>query len=572
MSKRVQVGCLFVLIVFLSFSSPVSAWEFQMEGQVNWYSVRFSQLGHNGFFGPYNIDRGAGTTTGNLNFWEGEGILDKDLASSADAGWSALWVKLWPTIKINEAIRVQAQYRIGMYGDPTGDNDYWTQGALGAETAISEGKWTLFWVTAQTPWGAIGVGKRRWLFGTGLQYDGSDNASTESITLVAPYGPLKIGFGFHPWRFAGSSPQPSTPPQPPAPGVFGTPISPGFQDPYDLGGFQHFNRSDFSGDFSRDLLGFVTYSAGNLQAGALGVYGSFFIGPEALLGPNQFGSQGTEICHGSFFTKYTGGRFFLNAEAAWLYYADRFRGQRAQLLGTDARDIEQWRFMTEFGVLTGPAKMSLLYAWQPGPDRRNGTLIGKQPAAFIWHPTYDRFLSNFSVFRPYAYMFSYVYGSGLGAYNLTVDGYVRDASALAARLDYAVAANLNLFGTAFWAERTSHGYPWGFIGPNDAAFNAVPVNGNVGPRNFRGAAGSPNIPDRSLGYEFDAGFEWKLLEGWSLSGTFCYWQPGKWFSYACIDRSVPSWNIQTSANSFGTRPGKLIDPVVGCEISMAYRF
>jgi len=502
----------------------------------------------------------------------GEGIVDKDLASSADAGWSALWVKFWPTLKINEAIRVRAQYRLGMYGDPTGDNDYWTQGALGAETVVSEGKWTLFWVNTQTPWGTLAVGKRRWIFGTGLQYDGSDNASTESITLVAPYGPFAIGFGLYPWRFAGSSPQPSTSPTPPTPGVPGTPAPPGYQDPYDLGGFQHFNRSDFSGDFSRDLLGFVTYSDGSLQAGALGVYGSFHIGPEAILGANPSSAQSTEIFHGCFFTKYNNGRLFFNAEAAWLYYSDRFRGQRALQLGTNARDIEQWRFMTEFGVLAGPAKMTLLYAWQPGPDRRQGILIGKQPAAFIWHPTYDRFLSNFSVFRPYAYLFSYFFGSGLGAYNLTVDGYIRDASVLAARLDYAVASNLNLFCTGFWGERTSHGYPWGFIGPNDAAFNGVPVNGNVGLRNFSGAAGSPNIPDRSLGYEFDAGFEWQLLEGWSLSGTFCYWQAGKWFTYAFIDRSVPSWNIQTQGNFFGTRPGKAIDPVVGCEISMAWRF
>ncbi|MEW6350654.1 MAG: hypothetical protein AB1646_16455 [Thermodesulfobacteriota bacterium] len=564
MGKRVQLGCLFIFLVFPIFVPAASAWEFQMEGQVNWYSVRFSQLGHSGFFGPYGVDKGAGTTTANLNFWEGEGILDKDFASSADAGWSAMWVKFWPTLKINEAIRVQAQYRIGMYGDPTGDNDYWTQGALGSETAISEGKWTLFWVTAQTPWGAFGVGKRRWLFGTGLQYDGSDSASTESLTFVAPYGPLKIGFGFHPWRFAGSSPQPSTYT------VVGVP--PGYQDPYDLGGFQHFNRADFSGDFSRDLLGFVTYASGGLQVGVLGVYGDFHIGPEALLGPNQFSAQDTQIFHGSSFLKYQNGRLSCNAEAAWLYWTDRFQGQRAQAMGTNARDIEQWRFMTEIGLSTGPAKTTLFYAWQPGPDRRNGMLIGKQQAAFLWHPTYDRFLSNFSVFRPYAYMFSYVYGSGLGAYNLTVDGYVRDASTVAARLDYAVAANLNLFGTAFWAERTSHGYPWGFIGPNDLAFNGIPVNGNMGPRNFRGAVGAPNIPDRSLGYEFDAGFEWQLLEGWSLSGTFCYWQPGKWFTYACVDRSVPSWNVQTSANAFGTRPDKTINPVVGGEISMAFRF
>ena len=237
----------------------------------------------------------------------------------------------------------------------------------------------------------------------------------------------------------------------------------------------------------------------------LGVWCSFHIGPEAYLGANQFLAQNTDIFHGSSFAKFNNGRIFFNAELAWLYWTDRFQGRRARDLGTDAWQIEQWRGMTEFGCITGPAKITLLYAWQPGPDRRRGILIGKQPAAFVRHPTYDRYLSNSSVFHPYSYVFAYVYGSGLGAYNLTGSGYIRDASSLAARLDYAVAANLNLFGTGLWVERTSNGYPWGFIGPNDAAFNGVANNGNIS-RNFSGASGSPNIPDRALGYEIDVGF------------------------------------------------------------------
>ena len=35
-----------------------------------------------------------------------------------------------------------------------------------------------------------------------------------------------------------------------------------------------------------------------------------------------------------------------------------------------------------------------------------------------------------------------------------IDGYMRDSWVMAARLDYTVAANLNLFGTFMWAERT----------------------------------------------------------------------------------------------------------------------
>ena len=43
------------------------------------------------------------------------------------------------------------------------------------------------------------------MFGTGLQYDGADSATTESMTLVAPCGPFDIGIAFYPYRFAGSS-------------------------------------------------------------------------------------------------------------------------------------------------------------------------------------------------------------------------------------------------------------------------------------------------------------------------------------------------------------------------------
>lgn len=87
MSKKVRISCFLVFVMFLSFSSSVSAWDLQLEGWVNWYNMRFSQLGHNGFFGPYNTDRGVGTATANLNFWEGEGILDKDLAANKNALW-----------------------------------------------------------------------------------------------------------------------------------------------------------------------------------------------------------------------------------------------------------------------------------------------------------------------------------------------------------------------------------------------------------------------------------------------------------------------------------------------------
>ena len=65
---------------------------------------------------------------------------------------------------------------------------------------------------------------------------------------------------------------------------------------------------------------------------------------------------------------------------------------------------------------------------------------------------------------------------------------------------------------------------------------------------------SPTIPDKDLGYEIDAGVDWKLLEGWTLGVLVGRWQPGKWFSYACVDKSVPGWSdigSNFAANNYG---------------------
>ena len=48
--------------------------------------------------------------------------------------------------------------------------------------------------------------------------------------------------------------------------------------------------------------------------------------------------------------------------------------------------------------------------------------------------------------------------------------------------------------------------------------------------------GAPNTPDTALGWEITAGMEWKLLEKYRLRGTLAYWEPGKWFNYACVDQ------------------------------------
>ena len=551
------------------------AWELlDLNASFLWQYESYNQRGHQGFFGPYNVDNGPGTTN-NLNFWNGA-QFDTNISTSADAGWSYFQVEFNPKFQVNPAIRITAKYRLGTYGVPLNTN-YHTQDARGVNTAFSDGQWTMFWITAQTPWGVFAIGKRPWKFGTGLQYD-SDAASTESIVLTVPYGPLDIGIGYYPYRFVGTSSINFL-------GISSASATVALADPYDLitvtPGIsrQYFSRADKSGTLSTDILAYVTYSNGPLQAGVIGNYGTFHIGPEAPLDPattHQAIAQYSEYCHGSVFAKYANAHFFFNTEAAWLYWTDRYLDPTGLFvqngIPNTTRYVEQWRYMTELGFFCGPAKMSFLYATSPGPDRRNGSFMAKQPGALIWHPIFDDNLGNFNVFRPYAYIFGYNYGSGTNAYNLSGDGFVRDAFVIASRFDYAVAANLNLFGSFAWFERNSNGYSWGCIGPNAGSGNFPnPVDGNI-QFNFNRYTASPNIPDRGLGYEIDMGFDWRILDRCQIGMVLGCWQPGKWFNYACIDRSVPAWHTGNVGNLFGTRPDRPLNAVVGGEFSSKFEF
>ncbi len=560
-------------------ATPASAWEFQMSGSMTWLYEYYTQRGSQGFFGPYNVDAGVGTSIANLNYWWNGARLSQNIVTGSDASKAYYYVVIEPEVKINPAVKLKGRYRLAQWNNPQASY-YYTQDAPGTDNAFSEGQWTMFWGTAVLPWGTIGVGKRQWKFGTGLQYDGGDGLTTESLVLNAPYGPLDIGIGFYPHR----------------PARRGQTIT---IDPYDLlvsgfSGAGYFNHADKSGVLGIDLVAYMVYNNGPLQAGILAAGSRYHIGPEAFLrfggqtAPNL--AQDSEFCHGTVYTKYNNGRFFFNAEAAWLYWTDRLSGSDQSSVsvifppvtigqsvasstsgGTvsppNTRYTEQWRAMVETGVFCGPAKVSFISAWTPGPDRRNSTLIDKQSAAFVWHPTFDLFLGNYDVFRPYSWLFTYNYGSGFNAYNLSLDGYLRDAWILGSRVDYAVAANLNVYGTFLWAERTSNGYGWGAISPAGAIFPSADLIFNI-----RGAFGSPNIPDRSLGWEVNAGFDWQLLEGFTVGFLAAYWQPGKWFNYACIDRSVPGWNVPTAANNFGTRPDKSIDSIFGSQVQMTLSF
>jgi hypothetical protein len=145
-----------------------------------------------------------------------------------------------------------------------------------------------------------------------------------------------------------------------------------------------------------------------------------------------------------------------------------------------------------------------------------------------------------------------------------------------------MAANLNIYASYFYANRVSHGYGWGFIRPGistqvsmlfDDQTTETPPSGRVEYRsNGSYIEAVPSIPDNSLGWEVNVGVDWALLEACRLSITGAYWNPGKWFNYACIDKGVRDWDFPTAENLWGTNPNRKIAPIYGTEVAWSISF
>jgi len=540
------------------------AWEFSLEGEFNWKNRFVQQLGSRGFFGRYDLDNSStGGNFASVNGWAG-GKLD-DLVSSSGAAEQRMEVNALPELRINSAMRLKGEYRIGSYGDPVA-SAYVNSTSPGVQVAISEGQWTMWWFTAQTPWGVMAVGKRPFRFGCGLQYNGAEDLTSESLLLVAPSGPFSIGLGFYPWRrqpdnpFHQDQPNNAFPLAPNAPRV----------NPY-------FNLGDMNALLCASPVAFVTYDSGSLSLGIVAEYFSYHRGPESQrsqVDRVSFPSSDLVSTDGGVYLRYNDGRFFLNAELDWVNKTTRYhRSLDGTFFGAPDRSdgrgslfapryIEAWRWMVETGVMAGPAKVSFIYSWLPGPDRRNGVLIDRQP--------YFYGFGNYGLFGPYSLLMDFYYGAGLNLFNLNTDGYMNDASLFAVRLDYALASNLNVYGSFFRADRAStSGYGWGFMRPaatgsrvefvNLSTINAVTPD-------------APTVPDNNLGWEIDAGLDWELLDKMAVKFIVAYWQPGKWFNYACIDKMVPNWDIPSAGNRFGINPDRIIDPILGMKVKVVVEF
>ncbi|MDQ7784093.1 MAG: hypothetical protein RDU20_14510, partial [Desulfomonilaceae bacterium] len=244
------------------------------------------------------------------------------------------------------------------------------------------------------------------------------------------------------------------------------------------------------------------------------------------------GGIDTETSINLAYFKYNNGRFFAAAEYAWAQADIHFLTLPGGLGGRPPLAIEAYHWFSEVGAVAGPAKVRLLYALASGLVLNGGNAT----------KSYRPWAINYQAMAPYEFlMFNTYAGGNNGGWNATDiafvsddHGQMTDAYAFAGRADYAVASNLNVWASYIWAHRLERaGFFAGGIAADGGVGNTTVAQAQAF-KAFNGFGGNANpyVDDGFIGWEVNAGVDWKLLEGLNMFVRYAYWQPGEWFDQA----------------------------------------
>jgi hypothetical protein len=527
-----------------AFAGSALAWEFSMTGQHEWRYTYFARAGdmdlfgyaplenlfntgdYIGFAGPTRFNNGAiaaaagvwAITRGGHSTW------------GSEAAWYDSKLSFKPTVRVNKAIRVHGTYYIGGIRNrdnfaiftPQQGEYYVSQTRASANDGIIA-NWDQVRATVQVPWGVFSYGVKDFPLGIGSFT--SYNFPAESFLTVVPYGPFRFLFAIWPNR------------------------GPNWDVDTQATGNEYF------------VGPIMTYDNGPLSLGAGGI---FQAGHENGFGTGVIdgrGNRDTNVQTYITYLKYNNGRFFANAQYVWV-------NQNRHEIGIRPAFVENYQAVAEIGTVVGPSKLSLLWAQAGGPVMRGGPEFGVPVGAPV-NPTkiYGGVAIDYQMMEPYEFLMFSTYGGGNQTFSPDRHGELNDGYALAARLDYAVASNLNVFGSYIWAHRLErNGTYFGQYNQNGTDLG-LPTFGTVANGGRDGTANSdPFVTDGFLGYEIGLGVDWKLLEGMTFRSRYAYWQPGDWFdeAYQAII------NVAGGAPVVGFREGR--DPIHGFRGSLLIDF
>jgi hypothetical protein len=534
--------------------APAFAWEMEMKGDVEWRYRYWLRTGNNDIFGnmsgtnPANgvqVNLGinhlslfplSATTTritvGNPTI----GVVAGQNRYGAEMNAVEYRMTVFPKIKVNPAIDVSASVNLTSLGIISDGLPYMA-GVLNPVNSMPNWGYvnslytpiqdrpnninvpnmymTLQWLKAgiRTPWADFSIGVKDSAFGMGL-WKHACNRSSTSFGMTANYGPFKINFSPY---FARNQSTWAFPNTRVAAGAGGVTFAQAPQTASRNESFGSAQRHEDRRNYFLAAFGEVSYANGPLWMGIMSdSYREPAASPvdnraAALNFTNLYNNDDIVRYRIALAMKYFDGRFFFNAEADWF---NRWRSGRATAPASLAaprnqnEDDSAWLYGAELGCVFGPSKVTLNYVRATGDDP--STRNTSEDAAVAEQSINACYISD------WGYLMYYMYGTGDG-WDGAGYGQPTNFHHLGARVDHAVAANLNIYTLLSYAWRDQ---PNAYRLGGDYGISArLWTNNDI--RTFQaGTFVGQAVPDscKIIGYEVDLGLQWKLLENLTWTG------------------------------------------------------
>lgn len=594
-----------ILIIVGAGAGLTPAWEFSLSGEAEWRYRYISRTGPNDLFGNADVAQrtpGVGTSIGLAGPNNLQVLLEGYSSKGSDAAYGEQRLWLYPRVKMNKALilRSIATFQGNLNGSyqaapgaswPNEGRPNWPTNPhysgwvmmdsrdIFAGTGLTTPILRAFWLTAQLPWGVLAIGRRPAGFGMGWVLHESE-VYARSLSLIVPTGPLTFVFSQY-LHDSGEDTDPNDDrnqnltPRTIASAVdqnevraWNQAVAVRYADgAFDLGAMLRVIRLANIHSLPPDPAHPTTGTYRDDQSDS---FGAFFFGDRVAGGDMPLNGDVTFLL-GTTYLKYFNGTLFFNGEYDFQWIEVRRNGGRP-ISGFP----QAWAL--EAGVLFGPCKLSVAHFYRSGHDRRAGLFhvqrpTGTNPDGTTTHDRFNHFITAWGggeyPMKPYNFLMG-LYGTGNNSYAYTVGACTfNDFEAFATRVDYAAAANLNLFASFLQGYRASNtatpqGWYWGL----DDYFKS-----GIGPGPEWGVL--PNVPTTDLGWEVNLGLTWKLLEGLTFEFLFAFWQPGKWFNWAYRDMTLsnPPQPLPDDPPPYGSlKPGRRIDPLIAVQTSLRAEF
>ncbi|MGC8605558.1 MAG: hypothetical protein ACP5VS_17980, partial [Desulfomonilaceae bacterium] len=519
--------CSMMAIILFLLVVPASAWDFSVEGEFEWRYRYFGRAnGYKDLFGDMRFQDSPFNNTGAVigfagpNFWRGyngQAASETGMGTPIPSGTAAVGRSIMiarggfsfadsdgsendqrmiflPKIEVDKALYFWGRLSLDAIRQRYNHRDFQTNGpldpwfqsglSLNAFDTAMKPSIDFFACSVQLPWGQIFLGPRPGGIGSvSLQRAERSHAA---LQILVPYGPFT--FQAHTWYYSsppmgfgeytpytGTGPGPNVPPdldRERFANVFWS-----FGVMYGAGPIQ------WSLNFLQNLRHVPYVYLGVVQSNGIRV--TYPNGPFAKPLIYNFGGEDFALLAVSFALRYNNGSVFANLEwdqNYWdTYYLPVGKTPAGHISSAPPLFQEFSLIVTECGIMTGPAKFGVLCALAGGTALNNGNPTKAHGAFDLDHTVSDAY--NYLIFHTYGGGNDAPWAASNGIFNpadsVDDNGDAADAFILASRLDYAVAANLNVWGSYMWARRAEQN---GWLAGQKSS-NGTPALGTGPPNN-----------------------------------------------------------------------------------------